>query len=85
MQVWIVDKNEGLHYSALSGPGLRWRKADEPFHQVAVSPSGGIVWRLHRSIAYAATGISARNPVGTKWNVSAKEVSYIAVDDNVAW
>ena len=80
-----MDKNERLHYSSLQGPGLKWRKVEEPFHQVAVSPSGSIVWRLHRSLAYAATGISPRNPAGTKWNVSAKDVTYISLDETVAW
>ncbi len=83
--IWCVDKSERLYHSHLSGAGLKWRKVDEAARQIAVSPSGGIVWRLHRGSAYAGTMITARAPAGMKWVEAARDVSYIAVDDNMAW
>lgn len=83
--VWIVDRNDRLHYSWLGGQGLRWKQCQKHARQVAVSPSGFIVWRLHKGSAYAGTGVSTRSPEGSKWVEVARGVAHIAVDNHVAW
>ncbi len=38
--IWCVDKSDRLHYSGLSGPGLKWRKVDEHAKHISVSRYG---------------------------------------------
>ncbi|KAL8602690.1 hypothetical protein ACOMHN_058643 [Nucella lapillus] len=84
--VWFTDKSENLYYSALGGvKGMVWRKVGESAGQVAVSPSGHIVWRLHRGRVFAGTKITHRRPEGLKWVEAVNNVAHIAVDDHCAW
>lgn len=84
--VWCVDMLGRTLYSRLCGPGLRWFVVTTaPAQQVSVSPTGSLVWRLDHSSAFAACGVSTRHPWGTKWTEVARNVSWISVDDHVAW
>jgi len=84
--VWCVDSSDKLCYSQLHGSGLRWFVvATAPAQQVSVSPSGSLVWRLDGGSAYAARNVSARHPWGNKWTEVARDVSWVSVDDHVAW
>jgi len=83
---WCVDKANHLYYSSLKGPGLSWINADQPTQQISSSPSGFIVWRVYRGSAYSAIGrITGKSPAGTEWREVAREVAYVAADDNVVW
>ena len=68
-----------------SGPGLKWQSITDATEQLAVSPSGMLVWRLHNSSLYVATKITTRHPAGSKWVEAAREVAHVCVDDNVGW
>lgn len=84
--VWFTDKAENIHYSTIGSPkGILWRKATGNASQISVSPSGHIVWRLHRGTVYAGTKISSRHPEGLKWVEAVKDVEYISVDDHCVW
>jgi len=84
--VWFTDVGGQLFYSHLLGPGLHWFVVTTaPAHQVAVSPSGSLVWRLDGGSAFAALNVSNRQPWGTQWIEVARDVAHISVDDNVAW
>jgi len=84
--VWCIDASGKLMYSQLRGPGLRWFiVTTAAAQQISVSPSGSLVWRLDVSSAYAACNVSARQPWGTKWTEVARGVTWISVDDHVAW
>ncbi len=84
--IWCVDsKTFHVHMAALSGPGLKWRKLKVHAKQIAVSPSGSIIWKLHKNTVSVARGITMRAPSGTSWLEIAKEVSYISVDEHSAW
>ena len=69
----------------MSHPGIVWRKATGSANQITVSPSGKIVWRLHRGVVYAGTKISSRHPEGLKWVEAVRDVEYIAVGNDCAW
>jgi len=84
--VWITDMSGQMFYSLLRGPGLHWfLVTTAPAQQVSVSPCGSLVWRLDSGSAYAARNVSSRQPWGNKWSEVARDVSWISVDDHVAW
>lgn len=83
--VWTTDKDEHIYYSSLSGPGLSWHKISVSGKQIAVSPNGSILWRVHRNKAYAATKITAKKPDGTKWIEAVRDVAFIALDNTMCW
>lgn len=84
--IWFTDKSENLYYSALGGvKGILWRKVGEPASQISVSPSGHIVWRLHRGRVFAGTKITHRHPEGLKWVEAVRDVSHVSADDHCAW
>ncbi|KAL3873059.1 hypothetical protein ACJMK2_036220 [Sinanodonta woodiana] len=83
--IWYTDKSNNIYYSLLHQPGLTWRKANGSAKQIAVSPSGDIVWCLQKNTVLAGTKITQKHPEGLKWVEAVKEVAYIAVDNNSAW
>ena len=84
--VWYTDKSCNIWYSALTGPGLTWRKASGYATQVSVSPLGSIVWRVYKGVAYAGTKITTKSPEGLKWVQAVQgDVAYICVDETCAW
>ena len=84
--IWFTDKSEKIYYSALgSTKGIVWRKVNEPASQISVSPSGHIVWRVHRGRVFAGTKITQRRPEGLKWVEAVTNVSHVSVDDHCAW
>jgi len=56
----VGDSNDGVHYSVVGGFGLNWQYADCKAVQLAISPNGDLVWRIHQGVAYAL-----RNPALT--------------------
>ena len=83
---WYVDKADHLYYSSLKGPGLSWISVHQPTQHISCSPSGLIVWRVYHGSAFSAVGrITGKSPAGTEWREVAREVAYVAVDDNVVW
>lgn len=84
--IWCTDELNRIHYSGLSGEGLQWQTLQQTTaQQIAVAPSGWIVWRLDGGSAFAAKGVSHRCPSGVEWVEVARDVAYIAVDDTEAW
>lgn len=84
--IWCVSMSDQMLYSQLRGPGLRWFVVTTaPAQQISISPSGSLVWRLEGNSAYAACNVSARQPWGNMWTGVARDVTWISVDDHVAW
>uniref|UniRef100_A0A2K5EUP2 Tectonin beta-propeller repeat containing 2 n=1 Tax=Aotus nancymaae TaxID=37293 RepID=A0A2K5EUP2_AOTNA len=46
--IWCLDYKGGLFCSALPGAGLRWQKFEDAVQQVAVSPSGTLLWKIEQ-------------------------------------
>lgn len=85
-EIWCTDELSRVHYSGFSGQGLHWNTLEQmTAQQIAVSPSGFIIWRLDGGSAFAAKGVSHQCPSGVEWVRVARDVAYIAVDDNEAW
>uniref|UniRef100_A0A0B7B5U6 Tectonin beta-propeller repeat-containing protein 1 n=1 Tax=Arion vulgaris TaxID=1028688 RepID=A0A0B7B5U6_9EUPU len=84
--IWFTDKSENIYYSSVANSkGIQWRKASGHANQISVSPSGHIVWRLHRGVVYAGTKISVRHPEGLKWVEAVRDVAIISADNDCAW
>ena len=83
--VWCVDKHDVVAYSRTNKPQPNWRAVSVAAHQVVVSSSGAIVWRLYKHSVYVALYVTPMVPLGTKWIEVAREVKHVAVDDDVAW
>ena len=43
------------------------------------------MWRLYNGSAYAGTAITPRAPAGMKWVEAARDVTFMAVDNTIAW
>lgn len=83
--VCCVDAKGVVYYSALNGLSLKWQKVDYKAKQVAVSQDGTLVWRLHKSAAYALENPSIKGPFGESWKEVAGNVQWISVADKTAW
>jgi hypothetical protein len=83
--VCCVDSKDVVYYSALNGLSLKWQKVDYKAKQVAVSPNGTLVWKLHKCIAYGLENPSLKGPFGRRWKEAARNVQWISVTDNIAW
>jgi len=83
--VCCVDAKGMVYYSALNGLSLKWQKVDYKAKQVAISQDGTLVWRLHKSTAYALENPSIKGPFGGSWKEVAGNVQWISVADKTAW
>ena len=83
--VWCVGRHDTVAYSRTNKPQPNWRAVSVAAHQVVVSSSGAIVWRLYKHSVYVALYVTPMVPLGTKWIEVAREVKHVAVDDDVAW
>jgi hypothetical protein len=83
--VCCVDAKGLVYYSALNGLSLKWQKVDYKAKQVAVSQDGTLVWRLHKSTAYALENPSIKGPFGERWKEVAGNVQWVSVGDTTAW
>ena len=83
--VWVTDRSTNIYYSALSGPGLLWKKVSGYASQISVSKDGNIVWALNKGTVSAGTKITAKRPEGMKWVEAVRDVAYMCVDETCAW
>ncbi|XP_069698641.1 tectonin beta-propeller repeat-containing protein 2 isoform X2 [Periplaneta americana] len=83
--VCCVDSKDVVYYSALNGLSLKWQKLDYKARQIAVSPNGTLVWKLHKSTAYALENPSTKGPFGRRWKQAVRNVQWISLADNMAW
>ncbi|XP_038076272.1 tectonin beta-propeller repeat-containing protein 2-like [Patiria miniata] len=85
--VWCVDNRDKVYHSLVSNVTIKWNKLKDSAMQIASSPNGNIVWRLHRKsgTAFACAPISPQSPIGTKWYEASKGTIHICLDENMAW
>uniref|UniRef100_UPI0035900CBA tectonin beta-propeller repeat-containing protein 2 isoform X2 n=1 Tax=Myxine glutinosa TaxID=7769 RepID=UPI0035900CBA len=87
--LWCVDRRGGLFYCPISSPdptGLRWNKYEEGVTQVAVSPSGALLWRVD-----AESGRVLACSKGSGWSrchwfeASLSPTAHIALSEGSGW
>uniref|UniRef100_S4RMZ4 Tectonin beta-propeller repeat containing 2 n=1 Tax=Petromyzon marinus TaxID=7757 RepID=S4RMZ4_PETMA len=85
--LWCVDGRGVLHCApvAPAPAGLLWQKYEEGVRQVAVSPSGMLLWKVeHKSSkAFAASKATMRGK--RHWYEALTRVSHVALGDDSAW
>jgi hypothetical protein len=83
--VCCVDSKDVAYYSALNDLSLKWQKVDYKAKQIAVSPNGTLVWKLHKCTAYGLECPSVKGPFGGRWIEVMRNVQWISVADTIAW
>ncbi|XP_007951307.1 tectonin beta-propeller repeat-containing protein 2 [Orycteropus afer afer] len=83
--LWCLDYKGGLFCSALPGAGLRWQKFEDAVQQVAVSPSGALLWKIeqksNRAFACGKVTIKGRR----HWYEALPQTVFVALSDDTAW
>lgn len=88
--LWVIDNQGMVFYTTINSKGKDWQRMKKPFHQIASSPSGNVVWALYQQNTYVRLGVGM-SPVASVWkNVTrssplAKSIKHIAVDENAVW
>ncbi|XP_054989460.1 tectonin beta-propeller repeat-containing protein 2 isoform X3 [Sorex araneus] len=83
--VWCLDGRGGLFCSALPGAGLRWHKFEDGVQQVAVSPSGALLWKIEQKSnrAFACGKVTVKGK--RHWYEALPQAVFVALSDDTAW
>ncbi|MED6274553.1 hypothetical protein CHARACLAT_017644, partial [Characodon lateralis] len=83
--VWCLDFKGGLFCSPLPETGLRWQRFEDNVHQVALSPSGNLLWKVEQKTmtAFACAKVSVKGK--RHWYKAAEQTAFVALSDDSAW
>nr|XP_003408907.1 tectonin beta-propeller repeat-containing protein 2 isoform X1 [Loxodonta africana] len=83
--LWCLDYKGGLFCSALPGTGLRWQKFEDAVQQVAVSPSGALLWKIEQKSnrAFACGKVTIKGK--RHWYEALPQTVFVALSDDTAW
>lgn len=83
--VWCLDFKGGLYCSALPDGGLSWQRFEDNVHQVAISPSGSLLWKVEQKTmtAYACGKVTIKGK--RHWYKAMDETAFVALSDDTAW
>lgn len=83
--VWCLDFKGVLFCSPLPDGGLKWQRFEDNIHQVAVSPSGGLLWKVEQKsmTAYACGKVSIRGR--RHWYKALEHTASVALGNHTAW
>ncbi|XP_037342763.2 tectonin beta-propeller repeat-containing protein 2 isoform X2 [Pungitius pungitius] len=83
--VWCLDFKGGLFCSGLLETGLNWQRFEDNVHQVALSPSGNLLWKVEqRSMtAFACAKVSVK--AKRHWYKAVEQTAFVALSDDSAW
>ncbi|XP_067334852.1 tectonin beta-propeller repeat-containing protein 2 isoform X2 [Channa argus] len=83
--VWCLDFRGGLFCSTLPETGLNWQRFEDNVHQVAVSPSGNLLWKVEQKTmtAFACAKVSVKGK--RHWYKAVEQTAFIALSDDSAW
>ncbi|CAL8283345.1 unnamed protein product [Lota lota] len=83
--VWCLDFKGVLFCSPLPDGGLNWQRFEDNIHQVAVSPSGGLLWKVEQKTmtAYACGKVSIKGK--RHWYKALDHTASVALSNNTAW
>ncbi|KAG8514432.1 LOW QUALITY PROTEIN: Tectonin beta-propeller repeat-containing protein 2, partial [Galemys pyrenaicus] len=83
--VWCLDYRGSLFCSALPGAGLRWQKFEDGVQQVAVSPSGVLLWKIEQKSnrAFACGRVTVKGK--RHWYEALPQAVFVALSDDAAW
>ncbi|XP_028250640.1 tectonin beta-propeller repeat-containing protein 2 isoform X2 [Parambassis ranga] len=83
--IWCLDFKGGLFCSALPETGLNWQRFEDNVHQVALSPSGNLLWKVEQKsmTAFACAKVSAKGK--RHWYKAVEQTAFVALSDDSAW
>ncbi|XP_026194956.1 tectonin beta-propeller repeat-containing protein 2 [Anabas testudineus] len=83
--VWCLDFKGGLFCSTLPETGLNWQRFEDNVHQVAVSPSGNLLWKVEQKTmtAFACAKVSVKGK--RHWYKAVDQTAFVALSDDSAW
>ncbi|XP_028294683.1 tectonin beta-propeller repeat-containing protein 2 isoform X2 [Gouania willdenowi] len=82
--VWCLDFKGGLFFSVLpQGNPLLWQRFEENVQQVAVSPSGELLWKVEQRVASACAKVCVRGK--RHWYKAQDQTNFVALSDDSAW
>ncbi|KAM9356290.1 tectonin beta-propeller repeat-containing protein 2 isoform 2-T4 [Pholidichthys leucotaenia] len=83
--VWCLDFKGGLFCSALTEAGLSWQRFEDNVHQMALSPSGNLLWKVEQKCmtAFACAKVSAKGR--RHWYEAVDQAAFVALSDDSAW
>ncbi|MGH0187131.1 UNVERIFIED_CONTAM: hypothetical protein FKN15_023811 [Acipenser sinensis] len=83
--IWCLDFKGGLYCSTLPSAGLRWQKYEDNVQQVAVSPSGALLWKieLKTNKAFACAKVTIKGK--RHWYEALPQAAFVALSDDTAW
>ncbi|XP_070698394.1 tectonin beta-propeller repeat-containing protein 2 isoform X2 [Pempheris klunzingeri] len=83
--VWCLDFKGGLFSSALPETGLNWQRFEDNVHQMALSPSGNLLWKVEQKsmTAFACAKVSVKGK--QHWYKAVEHTAFVALSDDSAW
>ncbi|XP_053156342.1 tectonin beta-propeller repeat-containing protein 2 [Hemicordylus capensis] len=83
--IWCLDYKGGLYCSALPSAGLRWQRFEENVQQVAVSPSGTLLWKVEQKTnkAFACGKVTIKGK--RHWYEALPQTVFVSLSDDTAW
>uniref|UniRef100_UPI0037E88311 tectonin beta-propeller repeat-containing protein 2 n=1 Tax=Semicossyphus pulcher TaxID=241346 RepID=UPI0037E88311 len=83
--VWCLDFKGGLFCSVLPEAGLNWQRFEDNVHQVALSPTGNLLWKVEQKsmTAFACAKVSVKGK--RHWYKAVEQTAFVALSDDSAW
>ncbi|XP_042302049.1 tectonin beta-propeller repeat-containing protein 2 [Sceloporus undulatus] len=83
--IWCLDYKGGLYCSALPSAGLRWQRFEDNVQQVAVSPSGALLWKVEQKTnkAFACGKVTIKGK--RHWYEALPQTAFVSLSDDTAW
>ncbi|XP_054469725.1 tectonin beta-propeller repeat-containing protein 2 [Anoplopoma fimbria] len=83
--VWCLDFKGGLFCSGLLETGLNWQRFEDNVHQMALSPSGNLLWKVEQKsmTAFACAKVSVKGK--RHWYKAVEQTAFVALSDDSAW
>ncbi|XP_035245854.1 LOW QUALITY PROTEIN: tectonin beta-propeller repeat-containing protein 2 [Anguilla anguilla] len=83
--IWCLDFKGGLYCSALPNSSLNWQRFEDSVQQVAVSPSGSLLWKVEQKTnkAFACGKVSIKGK--RHWYEAMTQTAFVALSDDAAW
>ncbi|XP_053191841.1 tectonin beta-propeller repeat-containing protein 2 [Scomber japonicus] len=83
--VWCLDFKGGLFCSILPETGLNWQRFEDNVHQMALSPSGNLLWKVEQKsmTAFACAKVSVKGK--RHWYKAVEQTAFVALSDDSAW
>ncbi|XP_076834111.1 tectonin beta-propeller repeat-containing protein 2 [Brachyhypopomus gauderio] len=83
--VWCLDFKGSLYCTGIPNGSLSWQKFEENVQQVALSPSGSLLWKVEQKTmtAYACGKVTIKGK--RHWYKAMDETAFVTLSDDAAW